>query len=427
MSIDPAGSALEAPTSRRNVAAISTSLGILAAIGIGAFAMAAKAVVVPTLLALLLALGLAPVAGFLERLKIPASLAAAVAVLAAATGIAVVGVVAVPLIGDLMRDAPDIVESLDRKLRPLKESIGSVGKNVGEAADTIETMVAPDGEQKIQSVKIVGDSATQTALRIIPSTLAQFFYAILLAGFVLAGRRSYRLKFIAAARTIPARLRTARIIRDIGDKVAGYLFVLSAINLFDGVAVAVAFALLGLPDPILWGAIFGIGNFAPVVGPTMVMIAAALVGLATQDSLLLAFAGPLAMLAVNIVEGNILQPLLVARRTVVNPVAIFLSFALFAWMWGPAATLLAVPIIVCFAVVARHTPGLRPLAVVLTNEEPQRGRLAELIRAARARRIDGTLRPATGFRGRPRRSRDGVLVEQYMKQLEEAVGPVDRG
>jgi hypothetical protein len=60
-------------------------------------------------------------------------------------------------------------------------------------------------------------------------------------------------------------------------------------------------------------------------------------------------------------------------------------------MWGAAATLLAVPIVVCFAVIAKYTPGLRPLAVLLTNEEPVRGGLAKLLNADRKRRINGTI------------------------------------
>ncbi len=242
-----------------------------------------------------------------------------------------------------------------------------------------------------------------------PRCLHNFFYAALLAAFILAGRNSYRLKLIAAGQTMQERCRMARIIRDIGEKVSGYLFVISAINIFNGIAVAVAFAVLGLPDPILWGVAFGLANFVPFVGSTAVILASALAGLATESSVVAAMTGPLVLFAINIFEGNVLQPLLLARRTVVNPLAIVVSFGLFAWMWGPVATVLAVPVIVCLAVVARHTPGLRALAVVLTNEEPQRGRLAEMLRTARAAReqsAPGIRRAPTGSERRAAMRRD---------------------
>ena len=174
--------------------------------------------------------------------------------------------------------------------------------------------------------------------------------------------------------------------------VAIVLFVISAINVLDGVAATAAFYALGLPDPILWGVAFGLGNFVPVIGATAVIAASAAAGLALHDDLLTALIGPATLTAINVIEGNVIQPLLLSRRMVVNPIALLVFFALFAWMWGAAATLLAAPIVVCLAVIARRTPGMQPLAVLLTNEEPVRGGLAALLAAARIRRPVGTIR-----------------------------------
>ncbi len=391
--------------SRRQLSGLSTSLGILTAIAIGAVAFAMKDIVVPTLFAFLLALALKPVAVTLERLKIPPALAAAVTVVFASAVIGAVVFVAAPMFSKFIDDAPQLMQKLEQRVRPLQATL----EEVSSATESIGTMVSPDRNSNVQTVKIASTSTTVTALRIIPTVLAQFFYAAVLAAFILAGRNSYRLKLIAARQTMPERCRMARIIRDIGEKVSGYLFVISAINIFNGVAVSVAFAVLGLPDPILWGVAFGLANFVPFIGSTAVIVASALAGLATEDSLLAAMTGPLVLFAINMFEGNVLQPLLLARRTVVNPLAIVVSFGLFAWMWGPVATVLAVPVIVCFAVIARHTPGLSALAVVLTNEEPQRGRLVEMLRNARASKaqsVSGNRRAPTGSERRAAMRRD---------------------
>lgn len=58
-----------------------------------------------------------------------------------------------------------------------------------------------------------------------------------------------------------------------------------------------------------------------------------------------------------------------SRRIVVTPIAIFLSVAAFAWMWGAAATILAVPTLILFFAVARHVPPLHDIAHLLSTDE----------------------------------------------------------
>jgi predicted PurR-regulated permease PerM len=242
----------------------------------------------------------------------------------------------------------------------------------------------------VQTVQIAGDSAVRTLLGLVPGVFAQFLYAVLLSIFILSEKQKYRQKLIAMHKSLQMRLRFARMIRDIGKKVSGYFFVITVLNIFDGAATAAAFYFLGLPDPILWGVAFGVANFVPVIGAMSVILASALIGIAVQDNLIMALAGPAAMTAINAVESNIIQPLLLSRRMVVNPVALLVSFAFFTWTWGAAATVLSVPMVVCFSVIAKYTPGMRPLAVLLTNEKPVRGGLARFLSTDRKLRINGT-------------------------------------
>ncbi len=367
---------------------VAISLAVIATICAAAAAIAAKAVLVPTLLAALLALALTPVTTLLERFRIPSGIAATFAVLTTSAAIAAISVVTIPKFVALADQLPDLIESLSSKIRPFIVSF----REVGDASQAIGALVdARSDDADVQTVQIAGQSAVKTLLELVPGVVAQFFYVVLLSIFILSEKQKYRQKMITAHKSLQMRLRFARMIRDIGKKVSGYFFVITLLNIIDGAATAAAFYFLGLPDPILWGVAFGVANFVPVIGATSVILASALVGIATQDSLFLALSGPAAMAAINAAEANVIQPLLLSRRMVVNPVALLISFAFFTWMWGAAATVLAVPIVVCFAVIAKYTPGLRPLAVLLTNEEPVRGGLAKLLNADRKRRINGTI------------------------------------
>ncbi len=362
--------------------AATVSLVIIATIAAFGALIAAEPVLAPTVFALVLALALAPIASALEKFGFSPSIAAVLSVVTAVAAIGAIGFSVTPLFADLIGRAPDIIENVNRKILPIRDSLSGVGDAAEEIGAFVEE--ANRGE-KVQTVKIAGPSAASSFVRIAPAAIGQVLYVILFAIFVLAGRRDYRLKIIASARGVHERLRTARIIRDIGEKVSDYLFVITVINICLGIAAASIFAAIGLEDPFLWGVAFGIGNFVPVIGAAAIIVASAIVGLASHDSLVMALAGPAVLLALNIVEGNIIQPIALSRRIVVNPLAIFASFALFAWMWGPVATFIATPALVALAVIARHTPGMKPVSILLANEAPPRGKLAAYMAQARAK------------------------------------------
>lgn len=364
------------------------SLFVIATVCAAAAAIAAKAVLVPILLAALLALALTPVTLVLERLRIPSPAAAVISVLTASAAIAAVSLVTLPKFAALAEQLPSLIEAFNRKILPLTASF----RGVGDASEAIGELVSARSDASdVQTVQIAGDSAIKMLLGLVPGVFAQFLFVVLLSIFILSEKQKYRQKLIAMHTSLQMRLRFARMFRDVGKKVSGYFFVITILNVFDGVATAAAFYLLGLPDPILWGVAFGVANFVPIIGATSVILASALVGIALQDNLIIALAGSAAMTAINAMEANIIQPLLLSRRMVVNPVALLVSFAFFTWMWGAAATVLSVPMVVCFSVIAKYTPGLQPLAVLLTNEKPVRGGIAKLQRVGGRLRINGTL------------------------------------
>lgn len=373
---------------------VNFSLVIIATVCVAAAAIAAKAVLVPMLLAALLALALAPVTLVLERLRVPSPAAAVISVLTASAAIAAVSLVTLPKFAALAEQVPSLIEAFNRKIMPFAAGF----REVGDATAAIGALVgARSDASDVQTVQIAGDSTIKMLLALMPGVFAQFLFVILLAIFILSDKKKYRQKLVAMHTSLRMRLRYARIFRDVGKKVSSYFFVITVLNVLDGAATAAAFYFLGLPDPILWGVAFGVANFVPIIGATSVILASALVGVALQDNLVIALSGPAAMTAINALEANFVQPLLLSRRVVVNPVALLISFAFFTWMWGAAATVLSVPMVVCFSVIAKYTPGLQPLSVLLTNEKPVRRGLARLTSDGGKLATDGTFRHVFAF------------------------------
>lgn len=81
----------------------------------------------------------------------------------------------------------------------------------------------------------------------------------------------------------------------------------------------------------------------PVVGPVVVVTAAALAGFVQFGSI-----GMAALLAsictvIGVFEGNVLTPWLMSRVGQMNPVAVFVSLLFWGWIWGIWGLLLAIP------------------------------------------------------------------------------------
>ena len=64
---------------------------------------------------------------------------------------------------------------------------------------------------------------------------------------------------------------------------------------------------------------------------------------------------PGVFMLMTLVEGQFLTPAIVGRQVLnLNALAVFLSIAFWAWLWGPIGAFLATPILIVACVVLEH-------------------------------------------------------------------------
>ena len=196
-------------------------------------------------------------------------------------------------------------------------------------------------------VTTVTPAAVQFVLQVV------LFFATLF--FFILGRTSFRKYAVNWFASRDARLRALKILNDIEENLGGYLIVVTAINLSLGIVTMIAAMLMGLPSPLLWGALaFGL-NYVPYVGPAIMYVLLFVVGLLTYPTLLGALLPPAVFMAITLIEGQFLTPAIVGRRVLnLHPLAIFLSIAFWAWLWGPVGAFLATPILIVARVALEH-------------------------------------------------------------------------
>ena len=151
------------------------------------------------------------------------------------------------------------------------------------------------------------------------------------------------------------------ISHDVESNISAYLVTITCMNALVGIATALAMWAIGLADPMLWGALAFVLNYVLILGPLTGVAMFFLVGLLSFATLWQSLLPPAAYLAIHIVEGELVTPMLVARRFTLNPVLVVGSLIFWDWMWGIPGALLAVPMLAVFKVVC---DGVRPLAAI---------------------------------------------------------------
>lgn len=322
---------------------------VMCVLMLGVLLYLARALILPLLCAIAVGLTLGPLLAAAGRRGVPPWLMAVVVVigLIAAVNAAIVLLAgpATALIGrapDLGAAFADKMHVFDRPLQSLNELQSALGINTSDKAFDFNP-----------SSLITGLLTTATPVALQFVLQAVMFFATLF--FFILARPSFRKYAVNRFNSRVSRLRTLKILNDIEDNLGGYLIVVTAINLALGVVTAIAAALLGLPSPLLWGALAFVLNYVPYVGPAIMDVLLFVGGLLTYPTLLGALLPPAVFIAVTIVEGQFITPAIVGRQVLnLHPLAIFLSIAFWAWLWGPVGAFLATPILIVARVALGH-------------------------------------------------------------------------
>jgi len=192
--------------------------------------------------------------------------------------------------------------------------------------------------------------------------------ALILLYFILSSPSLFTLKLVRVLPRLRDKVRAVEIIKTVRQEVSSYFLTITLINVGLGMCTAVVMYFLGMPSPILWGVMAMLFNFVPYLGPMSGLVVLTLAALHSFDSPGEIAAVPAAFFALVLLEGQVLNPLIVGRRLQCNPVMVFGSLALWGWLWGVAGLIVAVPLLVVLKTFAHHVPSFTPLAEFLSGD-----------------------------------------------------------
>ncbi|MGH6664093.1 MAG: AI-2E family transporter [Pseudolabrys sp.] len=324
-------------------AAQASTIGIFIILLVAALSYG-RPVLLPTVSAFVITILLSPLTTRADRLAVPPRVTAVVLwVLFGAFLYGVIAMLSSPVV-DWIGKAPDIGRSLQEKLRLLQGPL--------TALENLRDALLPAGTKGGFSVDIM--SFVQPAVSVVTPALSElliFFGALF---FMLLGRSRARHLMVVFFHGRETRLRTLRIVNDVERNLAGYLSVITVINLAIGVAAGVIAWLSWLPSPPAWAVLGFLLNYVSYLGAIAIELAMFMVGLVTFPTLTHALLAPLLYAGIATLEGHFITPSIIGRRLTLNPLTVFLSLVFWAWLWGPIGAFLAVPILIVMLVAASH-------------------------------------------------------------------------
>ena len=322
---------------------------VMCALMVGVLLYLARALLLPVLCAVSVGLTIGPLVGWFNKRGVPDWLTATIVVLGmigvANGAVVLLAAPASALIAKAPEYGSQIADKLhffDRPLQSLNELQNALGINTADRAMDFNPA---------SLITSVLATVTPAALQFVLQ--AVMFFATLF--FVIMGRSGFRQYAVNWFGGREARLRALKILNDIEANLGGYLIVVTAINFALGVVIVVAALLMGLPSPLLWGAMAFVLNYIPYVGPAIMDVLLFVIGLVTYPTLLGALLPPAVFIGITLIEGQFLTPAIIGHRVLsLHPLAIFLSIAFWAWLWGPVGAFLATPILIVARVALVH-------------------------------------------------------------------------
>jgi predicted PurR-regulated permease PerM len=346
----------------------------------------ARDILIPVVLAVLLTFVLAPLVTFLQRWRVPRTMAVVTAILVAVVIILSLGTMVANQINQLATELPRYQTTLREKVQNLREQFGTPGvfRNAADLLDDLNkeldrprfsvTPDVPDKDRRPLPVEVhqpPPSTSERLAMVLSPllAPLATIGIVLLFTAFFLFQREDLRNRIIrlAGARDIE---RTTVALDDAGHRLQRLFATQLLVNAAFGLVVGAGLSLIGVPNAPLWGLLAMILRFVPYVGAILCALLPTLLAAAVGPDWSMALWTILLFAVVEPFTAQVAEPLAFGHRTGLTPVAVVVSAVFWTWLWGPIGLLISTPLTLCIVVLSRHVDRLKFIDIMFGDQPP---------------------------------------------------------
>ncbi|AGF73545.1 AI-2E family transporter [Corynebacterium halotolerans] len=300
----------------------------------------------PILLALLVSTVLWPVAKALRKLKFPPALASLTVIIGF---IAVIGGIFGAMAPVIANQGSDLVDRATQGVQDIMDWLQGppLNLNFGQFDQVVQdaTQFLQDQSSNIASGVFTGlSAATSVAVTIVVLLVLTFF-------FLKDGDRF--LPWVRKYTGAKAGWHLTEVCSRTWNTLAGFLRAQALVSLVDAVFIGIGLVLLGVPLALVLAVITFFAGFIPIVGAFTAGALAVIIALVTNgvtNALLVL----LLIIAVQQIEGNILQPVLQSKALNLHAAVVLLSVTVGSTLFGIIGAFLAVPVAATITVWLRY-------------------------------------------------------------------------
>ncbi|RJQ83370.1 AI-2E family transporter [Pseudonocardiaceae bacterium YIM PH 21723] len=298
---------------------------------------ALRSVFIPVAIALLLAALMGPLVSRLTKLGVPRGAASAITMI---TGLAVVGGVLTFVVNAFNSGLPELSKQLQNSINTIQGWLQGPPFNLKQAdyAQALHKLI--DKIKENQETITSGALATASTVGELLTGLGLVLFTLIF--FLYDGPGIW--KFLM--RLVPERVRERTDTagqRGFASLVA-YVRATALVAVVDGVGIGIGLGILGVPLAVPLATLVFLGAFIPIIGSLLSGLIAVLIALVAKGwvTALLTLA---VVVAIQQLEGHVLQPLLMGRAVALHALAVVLAIAVGLVLGGVVGALLSVPLV----------------------------------------------------------------------------------
>jgi predicted PurR-regulated permease PerM len=318
----------------------------------------------PLVLAIVFNFFLSPFVRVLSKLRIPEAAGAGIVMLACLSAMGFLIYEFSGPVSEWVERAPRIMSNLSTEFQRVKKPVDKVTQAT-EQVSKMAQVGTPDPGKKPAEVELKRPGLTDGLFSKTRDAILELVVFLVMLYFLLSSGDLFLRKLIHVLPRFEDKKRAVMIMRQIEDHISKYLLTVAMINACLGVAGALAFWALGMPNPALWGGLAFLLNFIPYLGALAEIVIVGLVAAATFPHFSHALLVPACYLGIATVEANFFTPYVMGKRMTLNPVVIFVAVTFGGFLWGILGVFLAVPALVMLKIFCDHIGPLAPIGEFL--------------------------------------------------------------
>ncbi len=323
-----------------------------------------RSILIPFALAVFLAYILFPLVAGLNRFRVPYFLAVILVVVFCLGVVLALGFLISGEVGSFINAVPQYQQTLRAQVdRAFQAYTGLVDRLAAALPGEPDLVPSPSPGDAPRLLSGIIQNLFNSLITLV-NFLSNFFLVFFILIFLLAGARDFK-EIVVTAWGKENEGRAAAIVESINRDIGGYIIVRTLINLVLGVVVTVVLLAFRIDYAYIWGPLTGLLNFIPYIGAFIGLLGPIAVALVKFDSYWTALALLGVLLLIQNLEGNIISPFIIGKKTRLNPLTVLMTLILWYFIWGPVGMILATPLTSCFKILCDHIEPLRPVGKLL--------------------------------------------------------------